>query len=109
MKTLLICFSPFLMMLATSGLLLSCGKPTAWWSPNHGQQERRCTAEAVPASPPDVTVKVLEANLGFVVRQVRVESEKITCWVVTGSGSGISCLADGQRNYGRNCTCVVTP
>lgn len=88
MKTLLICLTPFLMMLATAGLLSSgCTKPAA------------CTPEAGPPPPPDVAVKELTTPAEFprALWQTRVESEKVTCWVITGGGSGISCLSDAQR------------
>lgn len=89
MKTLLICLTPFLMMLATAGLLSSgctADKPA-------------CTPEAVPPPPPDATTREVTTPPEFPrsLWKTRIESEKVTCWVVTGSGSGISCLSDAQR------------
>ncbi|MBU1767857.1 MAG: hypothetical protein KJ648_07135 [Candidatus Omnitrophica bacterium] len=88
MKTLLVCLAPFLLMLATAGLLLSgctADKPA-------------CTPEAPPPVPSPATYRVFEKTFSTWVGEMRVEDQKVTCWILSNSsGSGISCLSDAQR------------
>ena len=59
-----------------------------------------CTPEAPPPVTPDVNIKLLDSTFSSSFYQVRIESEKVTCWVAVGAGKGISCLSDHQRGKG---------
>ncbi|MBU1889818.1 MAG: hypothetical protein KKD89_07125 [Candidatus Omnitrophica bacterium] len=89
MKTLLVCLAPFLLMLATAGLLSSgctADKPA-------------CTPEAPPPVPSPATFRELAKSFSSWTGEMRVEDQKVTCWIhSTGNGTGISCLSDAQRS-----------
>lgn len=58
-----------------------------------------CPSRQMPEAVfPNVTVvELTPPGLPRYLWQTRIENEKVTCWIVTGSGSAIHCLSDAQR------------